>query len=99
MPANKKYLTKSPVERFLKVSAGFVGGYMITEAFHMVLAVWTNVGNMLITLQFAGFMLWAGLLVVALISKKGWKVWLLYLIIFGVLCALVHFGKIVHPIE
>lgn len=99
MPANKKYLTKSPLERFLKISAGFAGGYMITEGFHMALAVWTNVGNILITLQFVGFMLWAALLIAALISKKGWKVWVVYLAIFTVLCALIYLGKIIHPIE
>ena len=40
MPANKKYLTQSPLQRFLKITAGFVGGFIITEAFHMVLALW-----------------------------------------------------------
>ncbi|MBY5956515.1 hypothetical protein KUV50_00105 [Membranicola marinus] len=99
MPANKKHLTKSPFERFLKISAGLVGGYMITEGLHIALAMWTHIGNVLVTLRYAGFILWAGLLIVALIARKGWKIWLLYLAIFILLCGIIYTGKIVHPIE
>lgn len=99
MPANKKHLTKSPIERFLKVSAGFAGGYLVTESLHMALALWTHLGNMIYTLRYAGFILWASLFIVALISKKGWKVWVIYLVLFCVFSALVHYGKLIHPIQ
>jgi hypothetical protein len=29
MPANKKYLTQSPFQKFLKITAGFIGGYTV----------------------------------------------------------------------
>lgn len=92
MPAQKKYLSKSPFERLLKISAGFVGGYMVTESLHMAFAVWTHTGNALMTLRFAGFILWACLFIVALIARQGWKIWLIYLALTMAFGALVYCG-------
>ena len=52
MPANKKYLTQSPLQRFLKITAGFVGGFIITEAFHMILALWFDFGAIMFTIRY-----------------------------------------------
>ncbi len=93
MQANKKYLTRTPLERFFILTAGFAGGYMVTESLHMALAVWADMGSMLITLRFAGFILWAGLFIVALIARKAWKIWLLYLFLTALFAAFIHFGK------
>lgn len=93
MPANKKYLTRTPLERFLTITAGFAGGYMVTESLHMALAVWLDTGSMLITLRYAGFIVWAGLFIVALISRKAWKIWLLYLFLTALFAAFIQFGK------
>lgn len=92
MPAQKKYLSKSPLERLLKISAGFVGGFMVTESMHMAIGVWTHMGNALMTLRYAGFILWASLFIVALIARRGWKIWLIYLTITMVFGALVYCG-------
>lgn len=80
MPANKKYLA-SPGQRILKISAGFIGGYMVTQGFHLVLALYWNIPNALITLSSLGFILWVVLLILAILSKNGWKIWGLYLLI------------------
>ena len=89
MPANRKYLTKSPTQRFAKISAGFVGGYFVTQAFHMLLIEWWSSANAIITLQFAGFALWVTLMILAFLSKNGWMIWGIYLLattsMFGVL--------------
>ena len=37
MPANKKYLTKSPWLRLSKILAGVVGGYAVMFSFHLLL--------------------------------------------------------------
>lgn len=92
MPANKKYLTKSPIQRFLKISAGFVGGYGIVEALHMALMDFWGTANSLITLRFGGFILWATLMIIAFLAKNGWKIWGIYLLTIGSLCLLIYFN-------
>ncbi len=99
MPANKKYLTKSLSQRIAKISAGLIGGYMVTVSLHLGLSYWTNHVNVLLTLRFGGFILWAGLLVLAFIGKNGWKTWALYLIITFVFSVMIYFGKIYSPIS
>lgn len=98
MPANKKHLTKSPMQRFAKISAGFAGGYIVTEALHMVLALWLDASGALITLRFGGFILWAVLLIIAFLARNGWKVWLWYLLVTGLLAIAIYFGKVAYPL-
>lgn len=93
MPANKKYLTQSPLQRFLKITAGFVGGFIITEAFHMVLALWFDFGAIMFTIRYAGFMLWAALMIVAFLAKSGWKIWGIYLSITFILSVIIYFSS------
>ncbi len=92
MPANEKYLTKSPLQRFLKISAGFVGGYGITQALHIALMDYWSPANTLVTLLFGGIILWATLMVIAFLAKSGWKIWGIYLLIIGLLCILIYFN-------
>ena len=40
MPANKKYLTPSPWQRFAKISAAILGGLIVALMFHLALASW-----------------------------------------------------------
>ncbi|WP_017731125.1 hypothetical protein [Nafulsella turpanensis] len=98
MPANKKYLTKSVSQRFAKISAGFVGGYLVTVSFHMALAFWLDHVAILMTLQFAGFILWAVLMVLAFIGKNGWKTWGIYLLLTLLFGIIIYFGKNYSPI-
>lgn len=92
MPANKKYLS-SPLQRFAKISAGLVGGYLITVSLHMLLMQWWDASGALITLQFGGFILWAVLLIFAFLSKNGWKIWAAYLLLSLFFLGLVYLGK------
>jgi Ca2+/Na+ antiporter len=98
MPANKKHLTKSKSQRFAKISAGMLGGYMVTESLHIALAFWVNHLVVLMTLRFGGFILWVGLLILAFLAKNGWKVWGLYLLLTLFFCLLIYLGKIYNPI-
>ncbi len=98
MPANKKYLTKSPWQRFAKITAGFIGGYLVTLSLFMTLSFWLDHRAVLLTLRAVGFMLWAGLLIVAFLAKNGWKVWGLYLLVTLLFALLIYLGKTYNPI-
>jgi|SRR5690606_21433268 len=98
MPANKKYLTKSPVQRFAKISAGMVGGYLVTVSLHLALALWIDHVNVLMTLRFGGFILWVALLIVAFVAENGWKIWGIYLGITLLFSGVFYLGKIYHPL-
>ncbi len=78
MPANKKYLTKSPWIRFSRIMAGVVGGYIVMLTFHMLLTRVLPRENVVATSFFTGYILWAILLLQAFLIEKAWKVWLLY---------------------
>lgn len=80
MPANKKYLTNSPVQKIAKITAAILGGYIFTEAFFMALITWMSPGDMIFTLRYAGFILWAVLMIFAFIAKNGLYVWGVYLL-------------------
>ena len=98
MPANKKHLTKSISQRFAKITAGFIGGYLVTITLFMALAFWSDHKAILLTLRFGGFMLWAGLLIAAFLAKNGWKVWGIYLLLTFLFATIIYFGKMYSPI-
>ncbi|MET1053788.1 MAG: hypothetical protein ABWY16_00630 [Pedobacter sp.] len=81
MPANKKYLTKSPFERFLKITAGFIGGYCVMISFHHLFGYFFAARYVVITAEITGYLLWATLLLVAFLVDKAWKVWLIYILL------------------
>lgn len=81
MPANKKYLTKSPLIRVLKITAGFFGGYAVSVSFHLLLARIFDPGDVLITAYFSGIILWAVLLLIAFLVENVWKTWLVYIVL------------------
>lgn len=78
MPANKKYLS-SPLQRFLKISSGFFGGYIVMLAFHSFLTLFFERKDVTILSGFTGYLLWATLLLLAFLAKNGWLVWGIYL--------------------
>jgi hypothetical protein len=81
MPANKKYLTKSPWLRLAKILAGVVGGYTVMFSFHMLLTKLFPQENVIATSFFTGYILWAILLLVAFLVRNVWKVWAAYVIL------------------
>ncbi len=81
MPANKKYLTKSPWLRSIKILVGFVGGYIVMFSFHLMLTKIFPQENVIATSFFTGYILWAILLLVAFLVKNVWKVLAAYAIL------------------
>lgn len=98
MPANKKYLTPSPSQRFAKITAAILGGLIVALMFHMALASWFNHVAIIITSTFSAFILWAVLMVVAFLGKNGWKVWGIYLLASAVFGIIFYFGNQINPI-
>jgi hypothetical protein len=78
MPANKKYLTRSPWIRLSKILAGVVGGYAVMFSFHLLLAIIFPEEHVIATSFFTGYTMWAILLLTAFIVKNVWKVWGVY---------------------
>ena len=79
MPANRKYLTRSPWLRLSKILAGSVGGYTVMFSFHMLLTKVFPQENVIATSFFSGYILWAILLLYAFIAKSVWRVWAAYM--------------------
>ncbi|MDM1293811.1 hypothetical protein HX021_05825 [Sphingobacterium sp. N143] len=80
MPANKKYLS-SPFQRFLKITAGFIGGYFVMLSFHVFLTNIFEKKDVVMTAGFTGYLLWAILLLLAFLCKNGWKIWGIYILL------------------
>lgn len=79
MPANKKYLTKSPWLRLSKIVTGAVGGYSVALSFHLLLCDIFPQKEVIITSFITAYILWALLLLYAFIAKHIWKTGLLYI--------------------
>jgi len=92
MPANIKYLS-TPGQRFLKITAGLIGGYLVTTTFHLALAAWFDRVNVIITLTYTSFVMWAILLILSFLARNGWRIWALYLLISAVFSLVIYLGK------
>lgn len=97
MPANQKYLS-SNWQRFAKITAGIIGGYVVTISFHIALAHLFNRTTILITSTFTGFILWVVLMILAFLSKNGWKTWIFYILISLLCSAIIYTSKLYNPI-
>lgn len=93
MPANPKYLNKSPWQQFAKLSAGILGGYIISSLLHMVLALFIFPHKIVIATSIVTlFIVWCTLLIIPYLFKNGWKVWGIYLFIIIILYILFYIG-------
>jgi len=81
MPANKKYLTKSPWLRLSKILAGTVGGYAVMLSFHLALCSVLPKGEVVATAFIMGYIMWSFLLLWAFVAKNVWRVWLTYILL------------------
>ncbi|MEM9919523.1 MAG: hypothetical protein AAF990_15605 [Bacteroidota bacterium] len=81
-------MAQSKWQRFAKITAGFIGGFGVSAAIHIVLAIWFDRSIVLITSSFSSFLLWSVLFVVAYIPRNGWRVWAIYLSII-LLCGAI----------
>lgn len=80
MPANKKYLTTSPLQRTLKITAAIIGGYLLSNIFHQFLMLFLPRKDVNITMHFSVYIMWATLMIIAFLAKNGWKIWGWYLL-------------------
>lgn len=98
MPANTKHLTSSPWQQFAKISAGILGGYLISALLHMCLSLWLpHPKDVLITSILTLFIVWCALLIVPFLFKNGWKAWLLYIVIIAILYGIYFIGNQNNP--
>ncbi|RNC83441.1 MAG: hypothetical protein ED556_12860 [Winogradskyella sp.] len=89
MPANKKHLS-SPGQRFLKITAGIIGGFIVTILFHNAIGVLiTDKGPLIMTTAYTSFILWAALMILAFVAKNGWKIWGIYLLLIIVFALII----------
>ena len=93
MPANPKYFS-SRGQRFLKITAGILGGFLVTIFFHNAIgSMLESKGGLIITTGYTSFLLWAALMVIAFMVKNGWKVWGIYLLLILFLGAIIFLNK------
>ncbi|WP_236973098.1 hypothetical protein [Membranihabitans marinus] len=98
MPANTKYLNKSSWHQFAKISAGLIGGYLITALLHMCLSlILPHHKEVLITSIITLFIVWCALLIIPFLFVNGWKPWLIYLIIIAILLGIYSFANQHNP--
>ncbi|WP_108868474.1 hypothetical protein [Aquimarina aquimarini] len=98
MPANPKYLSQNFWQRFAKISAGILGGYLIAAFIHIALAFWSDYKTVLITSIYSMYILWVTFMIIPFLFKNGWKIWALYSILITILGVLIHFGKQTHSL-
>ncbi|WP_221394088.1 hypothetical protein [Dyadobacter sp. NIV53] len=78
MPAKKEYLSTKG-QRALKITAGIIGGYFLSVAFHMMLGVLLpDRTAVILTGAFSVFILWVGFMILAFFARNGWKIWGIY---------------------
>lgn len=93
MPANPKYLS-SPGQRFLKITAGILGGLILTVLSHNALGVLlVDKGWLIISSAYTSFIVWVSFLVIAFLSKSGWKVWGIYLLLIVLLGSVIFLNN------
>lgn len=90
MPANPKYLTKSPWLRLVKILVGFGGGYALMLSLHLLLMRVFPPQNVAATAFITGYVLWALLLLWAFVARSVWRVGAAYLAL-TLLFSLPHF--------
>ena len=93
MPANKKYLIKSPWIRFSKLLAAILGGFMLSIAIHMVLGLWIDLHLVLVTSVFSVFIIWTVLMLAVYWIKSPLKAWVVILITLIICGAAIYLGK------
>lgn len=93
MPANPKHLS-SPGQRALKITAGVLGGLILTILTHNALGVLLKEkGWLVITSAYSSFLLWVTLLIIAFLSKNGWKTWAIYLVFICFFGIIIYLNK------
>ena len=100
MPANPKYLNPSASQKFAKISAGLLGGYLVSALFHMALICYVPwIKEVLISSIITIFMVWGALMIIPFLFTNGWKAWGLYLGLMLLFGLLFYFGFQNNPLQ
>lgn len=79
------------MQRISKTLAGIICGYLVAMAIHLAVgAIWGSTAGWIQTTTYSAFSLWVAAIVVALLFKKAWKVWVLYLSIIVSCSGLIY---------
>ncbi len=98
MPANPKYLTQSPWQKIAKITAGLIGGYILTALLHLCLPLYLpNPKEVLITSIYTIFVVWTVFLILPFLFEDGWKVWVIYILIAVILYVIYRVGMQNNP--
>ncbi|MBP2832381.1 hypothetical protein J8281_09305 [Aquimarina sp. U1-2] len=93
MPANPKHLSSNS-QRIVKITAGILGGYLVTILFHNSIgSLLSEKAGLLITSAYSSFFLWSILLIVPFLFKNGWKAWATYIIIILICAGIIFINK------
>ena len=89
MPANPKY--SSGTERAAKITAGLIGGYVLSAMFHYVLGLLVeNKAIVAATSIYTLYMLWMVLFIIPFMLKSGGRAWVYYLISIVLLAVIAY---------
>lgn len=101
MPANPKYLTptRRSWTRASKIAAGILGGFAVSVSFHLMLTLFADRANVLITMTFSGFIVWVALMILAFLEKKAWRIWALYLLLTGMFSLVIYLSEFQNPLN
>jgi len=92
MPAKTEYLS-SRGQRWLKISAGILGGYFVAMLPQIAIgAHLENKAPLLITSAYLSFFLWVFFMIVPFLFRSGWKVWGVYLLIIASCSGIIYIG-------
>ena len=60
---------------------------MVTLSIHIALGAWFSPSYVVVTGYFSLFLIWAVLMILAFLSRNGWKLWGIYILITLLLAA------------
>ncbi|PWL27538.1 hypothetical protein [uncultured Roseivirga sp.] len=90
MPANPKYLSSGP-DRAAKITAGLIGGYLLSAMFHYVLGLLVeNKAAVVATSVYTLYMLWMVFFIIPFMMKSGSKAWVYYLVSIVLLVTIAY---------
>ena len=93
MPANPKHLSGTG-QRILKITAGILGGLLVSIFFHNAFgSLLEDKGALIVTSAYSSYILWAILLTIAFLSKNGWKIWGIYLLLIIIFGTVIFLNK------
>lgn len=99
MPANPKYLIKSPWAKAVKLVTAIVATYYTSLFFHLCLAIFTDATIVLNTMYYSHYFLWVTLSITVYLFKSAWKALLFYSVLAFAFYGIMLLGKMYYPLQ